>query len=365
MVQPVPAQSKGKPQGPSPEQEELMAQRALAVDLEDEIERLQKEIYREASRKQKLDILVSNARATLETESMKWRERYEYPSSSFQSFQEAIDKSAADGCVLEIIADVVEDSECIVLQHPARLLGRLVESRRPVVQCNQLQVKGNIETDVWVTGLEIAGFPMNEELLTNTREMRTIADKYQQKDREALSPGAKMARGVDLRSRSAVLEISGGVEFHISDSVITGAGRNGIEAGGKCNMSGSGLEITNGLAVGISVLDEANVSLERTYIRNCRREGLHLSSSQRFNLNTGSIENCNDGVRILGEQCTKSTVTLGPDVAIRDCKRHGVRVNTGASASWIGGEISGCNSGPVHLQQGCTLIGWQESPQDA
>lgn len=363
MVQPAPAPAKGKE--PSPEQQELMAQRALAVDLEDEIERLQKEIYREASRKQKLDALVSDARAVLENESAKWRERYEYPSSSFQSFQEAIDKSAADGFVLEIVADVAVDSECVVLQRPARLLGRLVDSRRPVVQCNQLQVKGNTEVDIWITGLEIAGFAMNEALLTNTRDMRTVADKYQQKEREALSPGAKMSRGIDLRSRSAVLEVSGGVEFHISDSVITGAGRNGIEVGGKCNMSGSGLEITDGLAVGISVLDDAKVSLERTYIRNCRREGLHLSSSQHFNLNTGSIENCNDGVRILGEQCTKSTVTLGPELAIRDCKRHGVRVNTGASASWIGGEILGCNSGPLHLQPGCTLSGWQESPQDA
>jgi hypothetical protein len=357
----APTSTKGKQGAPSPEQQELMAQRALAVDLEEEIERLQKEIQCENSRKQKLDSLVNNARAVLEAESMKWRERYEYPSASFDSFQEAVNKSAADGYVLEITADVTVDSESVVLQQPVRLLGRLVDSRRPVVQCNQFQIKGGKDMDIWITGLEIAGSPMNEELLTNTRDMRKVADKYQTKEREALSPGGKMARGIDLRSRSAVLEVSGDVEFHISDCVIIGQGRNGLEVGGKCNMSGSGLEFTSGLAVGVSVLDEAKVSLERTYIRNCRREGLHLSSSQPFNINTGSIESCNDGIRILGEQCTKSTVTLGPNIAIRDCSRHGVRINTGASASWVGGQISGCNSGSVHLQQGCSLSGWQDS----
>lgn len=342
-------------------QQELMVQRALAVDLEAEIESLQKEIELETQRKQKLDSIVADARTALEAESMKWRERYEYPSSSFQSFQEAVDKSAVDGCVLEIIADVTLDSEPVVLCRPTRILGRLIDSRRPIVQCNQLQIKGDKEMDIWVTGLEFAGFPMDEEHLTNTRDMRKTADKYGQEEREANSPGAKMARGIDLRSRTAVLEVSSSVEFHISDCVVTGEGRHGIEAGGKCNMLGSGLELTGDLAVGISVLDEAKVFLERVHVMNCRREGLHLSSSQKFTFEMGSIESCNDGCRVLGEQCTESTVVLGPEIAIRACKRHGVRLNTGASAAWVGGEISGCISGPVHLQKGCVLHGWQEA----
>lgn len=351
--------SKVNATNPSPQQLQLKAQRALARELEDEIYGLVKEIEVETQRKEKLDGVVSEVRTKLETESMKWRERYEYPSNSFTSLQEAVDKSAADSKVLEITADVTLESEPVVLCRPVRLLGRLVDSRRPVVQCSQLKIKGDEQTDIWITGLEIAGFPTDLKHLANTREMRTVGKK-ELEARDALSPGAKVARGVELRSRTAVLEVGGSIDFHISDCVISGEGRNGIEVGGKCDMRGSGLELTGGLTVGISVLDNAKVFLERAHIRNCQREGLHLSSAQSFAFELGSVEGCNDGFRILGDQSTTSNVTLGPEIVICRCARHGVRLNTGASATWAGGEILECNSGPVHLQQGCILSGWQE-----
>lgn len=351
MVQPsVPPASGGSKESVSVEQ------------LEAEIRFLQEEISIEERKTEKQDQAILDARAALEAESVKWRERYEYPSSDFESFQHAVNKSVADGRVLEITADVTLDSEPVVLCCPARLLGRLVDSRRPVVQCNKLQIKGDKDVDIWMCGLEIAGFPMDEEHVTNTREMRTVADKYERQAREALSPAAKMSRGLDLQSRTAVVELTGSVEFHMSDCVIRGAGRNGIEVGGKCDMRGNGLELTGGLVMGISVLDDAQVRLERSHILDCRREGAHISTAGLFCFELSSISNCADGLRILGEQCTSPNVILGPEMAIRNCSRHGVRLNTGAAAAWAGGEISGCTSGAVHCQRGCILDGWQDSP---
>jgi len=362
MVQTGAAKAEGKQgsKGPSPEKQELVAQRALAAQLEDEILRLEQEISSERSRQEKVDPMVLEARSDLEAERLKWIDRYQYPSGDFQSFQEAVDKSAVDGRVLEIVADATLESEPIVLRQPCRLLGCLVDSRRPVLQCNKLQIKGDKDVDIWITGLEIAGFPMNEEEVTNTREMRTITDKYQQKARDALSPSAKRSRGEDVRCRSAILELNGSVEFHISDCVIHGEGRHGIEAGGKCDMRGSGLELTEGLVVGISVLDESNVFLERAHVQNCRCEGVHVATAGSLRFECGTIGNCEDGFRIFGEQCTSSNIMLGPDATVHDCTRHGIRLNIGASASWAGGKISSCNSGAVHAQTDCMLDGWQE-----
>lgn len=340
------------------EQQELMALRTLRIDVDEEIRQLQNEIAEEESRKPQLETVVLDARTVLDAERLKWCQMYEYPSMSFNTFQEAIEKSAADGRVLEITSDTTIGSEPVVLSRPCRILGRLVQNRRPVVTCENLQIKGKRDTDVWITGLEIAGVPADEEHVANTREMRTCADKYEQQKREALSPGGKMSRGLDVRSRTAILEVSGSVEFHMSDCGIHGEGRNGIEIGSKSDFKGSGLELSGGLAVGISVLDNAKVYLERTHIRDCRMEGIHVSSAGSFCFETSSIASCNDGFRIFGEQCTDANIILGPQVAIRDCVRHGVRLNTGACAAWAGGEISCCHVGDVHCQQGCVLSGW-------
>lgn len=347
----------------------LAEQKLLRKQLEAELAELEAAFKAQETQTLELEKGKEKTLAALNLESTRWRQHYEYPSDAFSSFEAALQRSSADGVVLDILADVTVDAATTNLIGPIRLLGRPIEGRRPLMRCGQLVVKGDSKTDVWISGLDIVGCDQDEALIPNTRDMRWTADEVRQNveelqgdgerpKREKVQPHERVERGEDLNERRSVMEVYGRGCFCITDCAIRGEGRHGLIVGGHVVAHCEGVELSNGLVVGLVAADDTNFTLERVHVRDCRREGVRVATAGSFQFQYGSIERCWDGMRIMGKEATASSVTLGPGVSICDCEKYGVRVTLSACASWAGGELERNGLGAVHAMKRCELAGW-------